>query len=220
MKLIITHAQSRDARRELGISQADVATALGINRAYLSDFENGHLTRLTKAQLRKLRDLYEAKAEEARAQGDDIELNFDDPAPVPAELPTVEKVTARRLGFMIPDSVPDEAVKAVQAMMAANDERLVDVLVSAAERDEGFFGLGGGGHSEATLKKLREAFALLSANYLMIRALTGWQEIGLLAGSELVQGHEDSVLGVLIELAREQFVESGLIVLATEQEAA
>lgn len=68
---IITPAQSREARRELGVSQADVAGAVGISRPYLSDFESGNLIRLTKNQLRKLRSHYEEKINAAKEAGED-----------------------------------------------------------------------------------------------------------------------------------------------------
>ena len=57
----ITAQQSRDARRELGLSQADVTKALNFNRQYLSEFETGFSKRLTDAQLNKLRTFYESK---------------------------------------------------------------------------------------------------------------------------------------------------------------
>lgn len=41
---ILTPEQSRRARREFGLSQADVAAVIGVNRVYISDFENGGST--------------------------------------------------------------------------------------------------------------------------------------------------------------------------------
>lgn len=55
---LITAQQSRDARRELSLSQTDVTKALDLNRQYLSEFETGFSTRLTNAQLKKLRKFY------------------------------------------------------------------------------------------------------------------------------------------------------------------
>ncbi len=75
----ITAQQSRDARRELGLSQADVTKALELNRQYLSEFETGFSTRLTNAQLKKLRAFYEDKITEANANGEDITLTFGEP---------------------------------------------------------------------------------------------------------------------------------------------
>lgn len=74
----ITAQQSRDARRELSLSQADVTKALGFNRQYLSEFETGFSKRLTDAQLKKLRTFYETKIAEANTNGESITITFGD----------------------------------------------------------------------------------------------------------------------------------------------
>ncbi len=92
----ITAQQSRDARRELGLSQADVTNALDFNRQYLSEFETGFSTRLTNAQLKKLRTFYEEKISEANNNGEGITLTFGkDEHEKPSSKPTVVDLTGR-----------------------------------------------------------------------------------------------------------------------------
>ncbi|AYH42719.1 helix-turn-helix transcriptional regulator [Azoarcus sp. DN11] len=203
----ITPSRSRDARRELGLSQADVATSLSINRAYLSDFENGHLTRLTKAQLRKLRDLYEAKAEEARANGDEVELSFAEAEITTTEVPEIRSYTDDGLMFRAVESVSKEALAATKEAIKSNDIRLVALLNNELQRNESFF--GDGELSADTQHAIGEAYSLLAANYLLLRSVTGWPEVGLNADS--IGLADNTIAGAMIEQARESFVRAGLI---------
>jgi len=207
MQTIITPAQSRDARRELGLSQADIASALGINRAYLSDFENGHLTRLTKAQLRKLRDNYEAKADEARANGDHIELNFAEIEATGAEVPEIRTYTDDGLMFRAAEVVSKDVLAATKDAIKANDQRLITLLNNQLQRDNGLF--GDGALSAATQADISEAYTLLAANYLLLRSVTGWPEIGLSADSIGLTGN--SIAAALIEQAKDSFQQAGLM---------
>lgn len=207
MQFNITPEQSRDSRREQGVSQSDVATSIGINRGYLSDFENGHQTRLTKPQLRKLRDFYEAKAEEARANGDDVVLNFDPAEITTTEVPEIRSYTDDGLMFRAAESVAKEVLTATKEAIKANDLRLVELLNAEMKRDGGFF--DDGELSAETQQTFREAYCLLAANYLLLRSLTGWPEIGLTADNIGLAGN--TIADAMIKQARESFIKAGLI---------
>ena len=203
---VITPTQSREARRELGLSQADVASTVGINRAYLSDFESGNLIRLTKGQLRKLRTHYEGKIAAAKAAGDEIEIAFGDSAPEVVTL-RIESVTGKKLVLGSSNDVSDEVVSSVMATIADNDKELAGILNSIATRDQAIFGEGG--LSEETLGNLRQAFSLLAGNYLLVRSIGGWPEIGLSAANMNIA--DNSLLQLVIQNAEQQFIQAGLI---------
>ncbi len=204
MQIIITADQSRAARRELGLSQADVANAVNINRQYVSEFETGYSNRITSAQQRKLVAYYESKIEEANAGGEEIALTFGEGSP--ASLPAnVEAYVAKRFSFQVADEVTDEMLAATASAIAVNDKRLVELLTATVSRDDGVF--GSGDYTADTLEAFRESFALLSANYLLIRALGGWQEIGLSATGLNISG--DVVLAKLIAECRASFESAG-----------
>ncbi len=203
---IISPTQSREARRELGISQADVATALGISRPYISDFESGNLIRLTNNQLRKLRTHYEEKIAAAKEAGDEIEIAFGDAAPEVVTL-RFESVTEKKLVLGSSNDVSDEVVSSVMATITDNDKEVSAILNSIATRDQAIFGEGG--LSEETLGNLRQAFSLLAGNYLLVRSIGGWPEIGLSAANMNIA--DNSLLQLVIKNAEHQFIQAGLI---------
>lgn len=207
---ILTPDQSRQARREFGQSQADVAEATGLKRQYLSEFESDTAQRFTASQLRKLRAFYEAKLAEAREAGEDIELTFGDEAQEPEASPpvgSVETVKARRFHFPVDDAVSGETMSAVLTSIRTNDRELVGLLAQEAKRDDGFF--GSGEFTEGTLQALRDSMSLLACNYLLVRALGGWPDVGLSAATENILGN--TVLSAIIGSARDTFEAAGLI---------
>lgn len=203
---IITPTQSREARRELGLSQADAASAVGLNRAYLSDYESGNLNRFTKSQLRKLRSHYEEKIAAARDAGDEIEITFGDAEPEVLAI-RVEAVSAQQCTFPIGKEVSEEVISATLATISNIDKKLVSLLSTAAKREEAFFSPGE--FNEETLAAFRESFSLLACNYLLIRSIGGWPEIGLSAANMNIGGN--SVLAEVIANVSDYFKEAGLI---------
>lgn len=207
---IITPDQSRQARREFGLSQADVAEATGLKRQYLSEFESDTAQRFTASQLRKLRTFYEGKLAEARNAGEQIDLSFgsEDPAPEgPDVAGTVETVKAKRFFFPVADEVTADTLAATLATIRANDKKLSELLAMTADREEVLFGEGD--YTEDVLQAMRDSYALLAANYLLVRAVGGWPEIGLSASGEKLVGND--LLGAIIGNAEDLFAQAGLL---------
>ena len=202
---VLTPDLSRQARRELGLSQADVEAGTSLKRQYLSEFEAGTSNRFTRSQTRKLVDFYRSKIDEARAAGDEIDITFEDEAASPA--PTVETVKAKRFHFPVDDAVSDDTLSSVLATIRAQDREAADRLNQVATRDDGF--LGSGDFTEETLQALRDAMSLLACNYLMVRAVSGWPEIGLTASNDNIASN--TVLSAILASMQDQFAAAGLI---------
>jgi len=185
MQDIITADQSRAARRELGLSQADVSTAVGINRQYISEYETGYSNRITSAQQRKLRAYYEAKIQAAVDSGEEISLAFGDPdatgdtqqlaetnaAPASVEPLTdpegVQRAVLAIRHLAIDPSVTREQIVAILEKIEANDREAEELLQAKAER--GVFD----DWSDDTDAMLKGVFGLFAANYVLLRHLQG-----------------------------------------------
>lgn len=177
----ITAQQSRDARRELGLSQADVTKTLGLNRQYLSELESGYTTRLTNPQLKKLRAFYESKIAEANKNGEGITLTFgfEDNSQEfvkPVSISPITDLTkpegiqhtllaVRHLA--IDQSLNTEQINDILEKIAANDRDAEGLLNEKAER--GFVSAW----SEQTDSYLKQVFGLFAANYVLMRHLQG-----------------------------------------------
>lgn len=166
--------QSRNARRELGLSQADVTKALGFNRQYISEFETGFSTRLTNAQLKKLRTYYEEKITEANANGEVITLTFgnaeiENPQLV-TDLANTEGIQHTLLAvrhLSIDQRLDAGQITGILEKVAINDREAEDLLNEKAER--GVFS----DWSERTDSYLKQVFGLFAANYVLMRHLQG-----------------------------------------------
>lgn len=210
---IITPDQSRQTRREFGLSQADVAEATGLKRQYLSEFESDTAQRFTVSQLRKLRTFYEGKLTEAREAGEQIDLAFGSEDTAPETIaPAIETVKAKRFHFPVDDTVSDDTLASVLATIRANDRKLSDLLTQEVVRDDSLF--GSGDFTEETLQALRDSLSLLACNYLMVRAVSGWPEIGLSASNDNIAGNQ--VLSAILDSMRDKFEAAGLIGAASE----
>lgn len=208
---IITPDQSRQARRELGLSQAAVAEATALNRQYISEYETGHTSRLTNGNQRKLRAFYEGKITEAREAGEEIDIDFGDAEAKP--LAKVETFEAKRCIFPVAHEVTDEQLASAFATIAENDKTLVGLLTGEQAREQGFFGPGE--LTAETLESLRKSFALLSANYLIVRSIGGWPEIGLSAQG--LGGADGTLLESIMGEVRESFEKAGLALQVTDE---
>lgn len=200
---ILTPDQSRKARREFGLSQADVATVIGVNRVYISDFENGGTNRLTKGQQRKLASLYLEKLETARANGEEIDLDLQDPeaeqaTPAPATLADLdnrEDLTRALLcvrHFSLSPALDGEQIAAALGRMDENDATIRALMDKPAE--PGLFSEW----NDVTESRLQEVFGLLAENFLLFRHLQGRALVPLANMTEGVDTREVKTIGDLM----------------------
>lgn len=209
---IITAQQSRDARRELGLSQSEVAKALDINRQYLSELETGFSTRLTASQLKKLRTFYEDKIAEANANGENIEIVFGEKASPPLTLPKVENFSAKRITFPVADEIPIEVLAKSLDMISDNEARIATLLDLQAERDDGVFGEGE--FTDSAKDNLQEIYALLALNSTIYLSLRGWSALNIPPGAESITSLRD----IVFESFKPQLQAAGLIEIDQESE--
>lgn len=98
--LVLTPAQSAEARNTLGLSQAAVSNETGLPRVYLSQFESGK--RILEDQwLEKLIECYEEKG---------WVIDMDEAEAPEEDVPYLPRV---RDGFVIPDALPDESAESI-----------------------------------------------------------------------------------------------------------
>lgn len=185
---IITPTQCRTARRELGLSQADVATPTGLNRVYISDYENGGTNRLTTGQQKKLVEFFKGKLEEAQDNGEEIDLSFGEPrtayneAPTKAPIdgqdaadlkasPSLRSTSVACLHFAInPDIPASDLMKAIR-QMEENETRLEELLGKEAKK-AGFFSSDNQWDSE-TETDLQEVIGLMASNFVIHSLVQG-----------------------------------------------
>jgi transcriptional regulator with XRE-family HTH domain len=209
---IITHDQSRQARREFGLSQADVAEATGLKRQYLSEFESDTAQRFTSSQLRKLRTFYEAKLIEARDAGERIDLGFGEENPASGSTPQgitphprLVAVQSVRFCFPLSDNVPDDVVAKAMDQIEEGDARLLALFKEQIKREDGFF--SDGLFTDDFTALLQEAFSILASNYVLSRMLRGWSAFGVKPVTEDPQTLRD----VLAETFKPILVDAGLV---------
>lgn len=175
MNAIITPDQCRKARRELSLSQGDVAAATGLNRVYISDFENGGTNRLTTGQQKKLVDFFKGKLEEAQDNGEELDLTFgqtEDPAGSDLkESPALRSTAIACLHFAISPDIPAPDVLKIIRQIEDNEEQLEELLSKDA-KEAGLFGMGSQWDSE-TEADMQDAIGLMAANFVLSSLVQG-----------------------------------------------
>lgn len=171
--LVLTPELSKQARRELGLSQNDVIKATGIQAYKLKQWEGRGLT-IEIADTRKLAEFYEAQGVSI---ADLIQYHAskggqgraDDRPPERAQRPALQDgfTYNPRPGFVISDQITPEVVDALMARMEANDDRIAALIGEAFKT--GFLG----NISDDTEAKARELVACLAENHVVFRALQG-----------------------------------------------
>lgn len=171
---IITPTQCRTARRELSLSQGDVAAATGLNRVYISDFENGGTNRLTTGQQKKLVEFFKGKLEEAQDNGEELDLTFgqteDTAAADLKESPALRSTAIACLHFAISPDIPAPDVLKIIRQMEENEARLEELL--SKEAKEGGL-LTFGQWDGETETDLQEAIATMAANFVLSSLVQG-----------------------------------------------
>ncbi len=154
--LPITGDQSRAARFQLGLTQANVIEESGLPGHKLKNFETGRFVP-DMPFLESLRDFYIDK-------GVDLEARKPDTKPATGSA-MVRPVS--RMCFYVSDQVAYEVVDQILGRMDANDDRIAAILRTPV--GIGFFS----DYSEETEAKQRELFGAMAENYLLFRILQG-----------------------------------------------
>jgi transcriptional regulator with XRE-family HTH domain len=165
----ITASQSRAARFQLGLTQADVIKQSTLPGHKLKQFESGRFVP-DMPFLQKLADYY-------TSLGVDLsEAVASDPAPAPAPTPApaakpgsnmVRPAPVHRPHFYVSDSVTPELLDLCLERMSSNDERINEILGKDLR-----FGLMGS-YQEQTVTEQQEIFGAMAEGYLIFRLLQG-----------------------------------------------
>lgn len=196
---ILSRADFDAAVVMLRLNVSDVAKETNIPRTYLSEFRNGD-RKLRPEHQAKLKDFFEGK-------GVEFDSDDDDESGAPVVTPSSPHP---RLGvatvchFPVRQDIAAENVRAVIDEIDRNDDRIAELLAHKAERQNTLLGEGFAGQTE---DDIRELFALLGANYVLIRYLTG-----LSNPLEQTTGI-DTLQSVLTEALRESIERAGLTAL-------
>lgn len=160
----LTAELSKQARRQLGLSQRDVIEATGLPGYKLKQWEARGLD-INVSDIRALRDFYIGAAEEQGLSFDDIEAHFY--AQKPSAGDDISSGVAERCGFLVSNKIPAEVVDQLMSDMEASDERIADIVKTGVK--DGLFG----GMSSETESLIQELFGHLAANHLRFRCLQG-----------------------------------------------
>lgn len=162
--LPITAEQSRAARFQLGLTQANVIEESSLPGHKLKNFETGRFVP-DMPFLESLRDYYAGK-------GIDFTETVAAPAPAAAQEAANTPGSAMvkpvsRMCFYVSDQLAPEVVDNILQRMDSNDERIAAILHSPVKA--GFLS----DYTEETEAKQRELFGAMAENYLSFRLLQG-----------------------------------------------
>lgn len=160
--LPITPLQSKAARYQLGLTQANVIQDSGLPGHKLKGFETGRLIPDMKF-LESLANFYQAKGIELSELTEGEGLT---PVNAAAVKPVSDKLQSLS-GMAFRIAVPFDQVDTLLERMEVNDERVDQILAEPAKA--GFLS----DYDESTEALQRELFGLMAANYLLFRALQG-----------------------------------------------
>ncbi len=181
MTTLFTPQQAKTARAAAQLSQGRVASDLGINRSYLSQFESGKLL-LDDATLNRLRVYYlkyGARLEPAAH------------APLPQFEDDSEEGNGVRLrdGFLLPPEADENQVDALLNEYAENRRRIAD-MCSIDLSNSGFLGFGV--DEDKGNKRAEEVLGLMARNYAIIEELQG-HEIIYFNSQQAITGEKKKV---------------------------
>lgn len=168
----LTPDLSKRARRELGLSQADVIKATGIQGYKLKQWEGRGLS-IELVDIRMLADFYEEQGVDLAELIDHInrgnsagrEAQADK---APEARPALQEgfTYNPRPGFMISDQLAPEVIDTLMERMEANDDRVAELTEEAFTN--GFLGI-----SADTEAKVRELLGTLAESHVIFRCLQG-----------------------------------------------
>lgn len=164
--LPITPLQSKAARYQLGLTQANVIQESDLPGHKLKGFETGRFIPDMKF-LDALRTYFEVKGVDLSTlkEGDGL-MPVTAAAVKPGPGAALVK-QVHRMCFYVSDQIPEDQVEALLGRMDANDERIATILPQSVS--SGLFST----FDEQTEQKQRELFGAMAENYLLFRLLQG-----------------------------------------------
>ena len=171
--LPITPLQSKAARYQLGLTQANVIGESGLPGHKLKNFETGRFIPDIKF-LESLRTFFEGKGIDLQdlSTSDQVPITAPGapPMPAPAQRPGANLVAPMsRPAFLISTAIDQDQVDSLLEAMDANDNRIEAIM-----DEPGQSGMLSG---RADLLQ-RELFGLMAANYLLFRMMQGRNIVG------------------------------------------
>jgi len=157
-KLPITSEQSRAARFQLGLTQANVIEQGELAGHKLKNFETGRFIP-DMAFLQSLREFYEGQGIDFNEQ-----ISNEPQKPTPGAGIVVPMQTSR---FVVDPALPQEQVDLILDRMDANDARIAELMNNSLEK--GLFS----SYTEKTVADTQELYGLMAENYLLFRTLQG-----------------------------------------------
>lgn len=164
--LPVTAEQSRAARFQLGLTQANVIEESSLPGHKLKNFETGRFVP-DMPFLESLRDYYAGKGidfTEATAASSKVPASAQ-PASASPGSAMVKPVS--RMCFYVTDQLPESSINAILMRMDENDERMAEIMKSPVKA--GFLSQ----YDEQTENAIRELFVTMGESYLAFRMLQG-----------------------------------------------
>lgn len=160
--LPITAEQSRAARFQLGLTQANVIELSELPGHKLKNFETGRFVP-DMAFLQNLRAFYEERG-----------IQFNDAEPTKIEAETEKQkhgagivAPMQACRFVVDQSLPQDQVDSILERMDTNDARVADLMNRTLE--SGLLS----SYSAQTVADTQELYGLMAENYLLFRTLQG-----------------------------------------------
>ena len=182
---------------------SEVSRDTGVPRHLLSHFRN-YGDGLKPEQLAKLLDYFEDKGIELEEVSERAETKPKANGVAVAQPSPHPRVTmAAVCHFPISAEHTPDAVRNVLNEVERNDERIAELFATKAKHASGMFGASEA-FSDQTQEDIRELFALLGANYVLVRYLTGiGNPLDKVPGSDTLQA-------VMFGAIRESIERAGL----------
>lgn len=160
--LPLTAEQSRAARFELGLTQANVIEQSELPSHKLKQFETGRFIP-DAAFLQSLREFYQGKGIEFN-EAETKSTNVDTPKPAHGVGIVAPMQTSR---FVVDPALPQEQVDSILERMDNNDARIAELMNRKLE--SGLLS----SYSSQTEADTQELYGLMAENYLLFRTLQG-----------------------------------------------
>jgi len=162
--VVLSRADFDQAVVSLRLNVSEIAKVVGIPRTYLSEFRNGD-RKLRPEHQAKLRDFFEEKGVEFEDEPGDGDRGPRAPQPG-TESPHPRVAVTEVLYLPIRVEIDEDRVRDVFTEIGRNDKRIAELSNRKVKRDGGEIAAG-------SQDEVRELFALLAANYVFVRYLTG-----------------------------------------------